>query len=265
MQNGTAASPLFQKQKRIKRLMSLALLAAALVFSIWYIKFDFTEFINGIPLFFNFIFSDFLPPKMTHMDSYFKPVLDTLIFSVVSTFMASAFGLAVAFLMARNTSPHPAVRIVFRGIISFVRNVPFLVWASLLVVIFGVGTMPGLFALVLFGACFLARVYAESIEELDKETTEALSASGATYLQIIKHAIIPQFMPGYYSWTLFMFEINIRSSAILGLVGAGGIGSNLKQAMDLFQYGRASMIIVILIVLILAVEFTTQKVRERIL
>lgn len=254
-----------QRQKKAKRMVSLALLAGALAFSIWYVKFDLIEFISGIPLFLNFLFTDFLPPNFANMDSYLRPVIDTLIFAVVGTFISSALGLVIAFLMARNTAPHPAVRIVLRGIVSFVRNVPFLVWASLLVVIFGVGAMPGLFSLLVFGTCFLARVYAESIEELDKEATEALEASGATYGQIIKHAIIPQFMPGYFSWTLFMFEINIRASAILGLVGAGGIGSNLKQSLDLFQYSRASMIIVILIVLILAVEFLTQRIRERIL
>lgn len=264
MYNETA-SPVFQRQKKAKRVLSLGLLAAALVFSVWYVKFDFIEFISGIPIFMTFIFADFLPPNLTNLKSYIGPVLDTLIFAVVGTFISSALGLVTAFLMARNTSPHPVIRIILRGIVSFVRNVPFLVWASLLVVIFGVGTMPGLFALLVFGTCFLARVYAESIEELDRESTEALEASGAGYVQIIKHAIIPQFMPAYFSWTLFMFEINIRASAILGLVGAGGIGSNLKQSMDLFQYGRASMIIVILIVLILAVEFLTQKIRERIL
>lgn len=264
MYNETAALAL-RKQKKAKRLASLALLAAALVFSIWYIEFDLVEFITGIPIFISFLFTDFLPPNLGNMDSYVRPVADTLIFAVVATCMSSSLGMVIAFMSARNTSPHPVIRLVLRGIVSFVRNVPFLVWASLLVVIFGVGAMPGLFALVLFGTCFLGRVYAESIEELDKEATEALEASGATYGQLIRHAIIPQFMPGYYSWTLFMFEINIRASAILGLVGAGGIGSNLKQAMDLFQYSRASMIIVILIALILAVEFITQKVRERIL
>lgn len=264
MYDNTAALAL-QKQKKAKRTVSLALLAAALVFSIWYIKFDFIEFITGIPIFLSFLFTDFLPPNMGNMNSYIRPVVDTLIFAVVGTAFSSVMGLVIAFLMARNTSPHPAIRVVLRGIVSFFRNVPFLVWASLLVVIFGVGSMPGLMALVLFGTCFLARVYAESIEEMEKDATEALEASGASYGQLIKHAIIPQFMPSYYSWTLFMFEINIRASSILGLVGAGGIGSNLKQAMDLFQYSRASMIIVILIVLILVVEFTTQKIRERIL
>jgi phosphonate transport system permease protein len=152
-----------------------------------------------------------------------------------------------------------------RGGISFLRNIPFLVWASVLVVIFGVGTMPGLFALVLFGSSFLSRVYAESIEELNKEGLEALHACGATYLQKLKHAIIPQFLPGFYSWTLFMFEINIRASAILGLVGAGGMGSILKQTMDLFQYSKTSTVIAIMVILILIVEFVTHRVRERLI
>ncbi|MFD1952758.1 PhnE/PtxC family ABC transporter permease, partial [Paenibacillus thailandensis] len=140
MYNDTAALSL-RKQKKAKRLTNLALLAAALVFSIWYIDFNLIEFLTGIPIFLTFLFTDFLPPNLDNMDSYIRPVLDTLIFSVVASCISSVLGLIIAFLSARNTAPHPAIRIVLRGIVSFVRNVPFLVWASLLVVIFGVGAM----------------------------------------------------------------------------------------------------------------------------
>ncbi|MCC3374295.1 phosphonate ABC transporter, permease protein PhnE [Cohnella sp. REN36] len=253
------------RQKKAKRLLSLFLFVAATIFSIWFIKFDIVAFFNGIPLFLNFLFVDFMPPNVNDLAKYVRPVLDTLAFGVVATVISSVIALVIAFLMAHNTAPHPVVRVALRSVVSFIRNVPFLVWASILVVLFGVGTMPGIFALISLGIGFLARLYAESIEEIDKHAVEAVEATGATYLQKLKQAIIPQFMPGYISWTLFMFEITIRASAILGLVGAGGIGSQIKLTMDLFQYSKTATVVTIMILMILAVEYVTQRIRERLL
>ncbi|AFC30806.1 phosphonate ABC transporter permease [Paenibacillus mucilaginosus 3016] len=250
---------------RAGRRALLAALVLLTAFSLVYIRFDAAEFLLGIPIFIRFLFEDFLPPNPSHLQGYLKPVADTLIYAVIATFCSSVLGVALALLMARSTTPHPAVRTVLRGLLSLLRNIPFLAWASLLVVIFGVGTTAGLIALILFGCGFLARLYAESIEELDRDSIEALEACGATYGQRIRHAIIPQFLPAFYSWTLFMFEINIRASAVLGLVGAGGIGSLIKQTMDLFQYGKTSMVITIMIVMILAVELVTNQIRRRII
>jgi phosphonate transport system permease protein len=251
--------------QKMKRTLSLVLFVIVLGFSIWFVEMNPLDLFQSIPVFLQFLFKDFFPPNVSDIITYVGPVVDTLIFAVVATCLSSCLGIIIGFCMAHNTTPHPAIRLFFRGGISFLRNIPFLVWASILVVIFGVGTMPGLFALVLFGSSFLSRVYAESIEELNKEGLEALHACGATYLQKLKHAIIPQFLPGFYSWTLFMFEINIRASAILGLVGAGGMGSILKQTMDLFQYSKTSTVIAIMVILILIVEFVTHRVRERLI
>lgn len=253
------------RQRKTKRLLSLVFFVAALLFSIWYIEFDLIEFLTGIPIFVRFLTVDFFPPNVSDVSSYVRPVLDTVAFGIVATFIASMVGLIIGFMMAHNTTPYPVIRMGLRGMVSFSRNVPFLVWASILVVLFGVGSMPGIFALIIFGSGFLSRVYAEAIEEIDPHTLEALDACGATYLQKLKHAIMPQFIPGFISWTLFMFEITIRASAVLGLVGAGGIGSQIKQTMDLFQYSKTATVITIMVVMILAVEFLTQRIRERLI
>lgn len=252
-------------QRKAKRQLSLALFLAAFLLAVWYIQFDIMSFVEGIPIFIRFLLFDFFPPNGSDLGAYAQPVLDTLAFGVVATCISACLGILFGFLMAHNTTPHPAVRTAVRGVICFVRNVPFLVWASLLVVIFGVGALPGIIALILFGSGFLSRVYAESLEEADKHPLEALDACGATYWHKVKHAVIPQFMPGFISWTLFMFEITIRASAVLGLVGAGGIGSQIKLTMDLFQYSRTATVITIMIVMILAVEFMTKRIKERLL
>lgn len=254
-----------KEQKKIKRYFSLIFFLLIVGLAMWYVDFNFIELAKSIPVFLGFIFTDFLPPNFSDVKKYVGPVLDTIFVAVIATCVSSFLAMILAIFMASNTTPHPVFRIVCRGIVSFLRSIPFLLWAALLVVVFGVGVLPGLLGLILYGTAFLARVYAESVEELGSECTEAIEAVGATYVHQLKHAIIPQFIPSFFSWTLFMFEINLRGSAILGIVGAGGIGSLIKGTMDLFQYSKTSTVIMILITMILVVEYITTRIRERII
>lgn len=265
MNNGLDNMVKKSQGKKIKRIFSLFFFLLVVIFAMQYVNFSFTELIHSIPLFISFIFVDFFPPNFSDLHLYIEPVLNTLFIAIVVTCISSVLAMTAAFFMAHNTTPHPIFRYISRGIVTFLRTIPFLLWASLLVVILGVGTLPGIVGLILFGSAFLARVYAESIEEIGTATVEALETVGSTYLQKVKHAIIPQFLPSFYSWTLFMFEINIRASAILGIVGAGGVGVIIKETMDLFQYSKTSTVITIMIVLVLVVEFITNQLRRRLI
>lgn len=251
--------------KKLKKTMTMLLIVTIVAFSIWYVEFNIFELIEAIPTFFSFIFTDFFPPNINDFSFYLKPVIETILIAFIATGFASIFGLVFAILIARNTAPNNIIRMALKAILTFCRNIPSLVWASVLVIIFGIGNLPGLIALVIFGTSFLARVYSEAIEELDDHVVEAIEACGGNYFHILKHAIFPQFMPSFLNWTLFMVEIGIRASAILGLVGAGGLGTIIKQTMDLFQYSKTSMAIVIMIVLIVCIEIVSQKLRERII
>lgn len=248
-----------------KRITVIVSVVALTLFSMWYVNFNIAELLAAIPNFMAFLFFDFLPPNFSDMPMYIQPVIDTVLLAFLATGLSSIFGVLLALLIAKNTAPFRSMALMLRAVLSFCRNVPKLVWAAVLVIIFGIGNLPGLLAITIFGTSFLARVYAESIENLDDRATEAIYAVGGTKLHVIKHALLPQFLPSYLSWTLFMVELGIRASAILGLVGAGGLGTVIKQTMDLFQYSKTSAAIVILIVLIIAVETTSQKLRERIL
>ena len=154
------------------------------------------------------------------------------------------------------------LRFIARIFISFLRNIPVLVWAALLVYIFGIGNMVGLIALVFATLGFLARSYSESINEVAGSKLESLKASGASYLQILFHGLVPEFVPALINWTLFSFEINIRASAILGMVGAGGIGIMIQTNIRLFKYREALSLIVILITMVLVTEILTNKIRR---
>lgn len=251
--------------KNVKKSLNIFLFLTLLIFSVWYVELNLVELIQAVPVFFQFIFFDFLPPDMSQLTTFIGPVIDTILLAFIATGIACTLGLVLAILMAQNTAPSKLIRLILKAVLTFCRNIPSLVWAAILVVIFGVGNLPGLLALVVFGTSFLARVYAEAIEELDGHVEEAIVAVGGNYFHVLKHAIMPQFMPSFLNWSLFMVEIGIRASAILGLVGAGGLGTLIKQTMDLFQYDKTAMVILIMIGLIMVVELTSQKLRERII
>ena len=166
--------------------------------------------------------------------------------------------------LSDKTNPITPLRLLCRGIISFLRNVPVLVWASILVYMFGVGEIVGLLALIIATLGFLSRSYAESISEIAGSHLEALQTAGASYGQVLVHGLIPEFLPSWINWTLFSFEINIRASAILGMGGAGGIGVLIQTNLKLFKYQEACAIILVVIVIVLLTEFMTNKIRRMI-
>lgn len=233
--------------------------------SLYTVDFQIMEFLGGIPEFLRFLFVDFLPPSFQDITTFVKPVIDTLFYAIVATVISSMLGMVIAFLIAIDTAPSKFLRMILKGFCSLLRNIPILVWASLLVLIFGIGKIPGVLSLIIFGTGFLARSYAEAIEEMDKNGIEALQACGANYLQQLFRGYLPIFLPYFYSWTLFMFEIDIKASTILGIVGAGGIGISLKESLALFQYHKAATIMLIMMAMILIVEWISEEMKRRLI
>ena len=227
-----------------------------------YIKFDFAEFLAAIPEFFRFLFMDFLPPSLRNWKEYVEPVLDTFCFAILATFVSSLLAVVLAFLAAGRIPALAPFQYVIKLFASIIRNIPVLVWASILVLIFGIGQIPGVLSLIIFDIGFLIRAYSEALEEMSGDFQEALKALGVSPLVRIVRGEIPMFLPSFYSWMLFIFEINIRASAILGIVGAGGLGVKLKEATGMFRYHEAAAIIVVMVVMILGVEMITGKVKE---
>lgn len=215
----------------------------------------------GFPQFAAFFVTRFLPPAFVHIAEYLPAVLGTVLFAVVATYLSAFLAFLFGLLMS-EFNPFPPLRQLIRFVVSFLRNVPVLVWASILVYVFGVGEIVGLLALVIATLGFLARSYAESINEVISRRLEALTATGASFGQVLLHGLIPEFIPAWISWTLFSFEINIRASAILGMVGAGGIGVLIQTNLKLFQYQDACAIILIVIAIVLMTEFLTNKARS---
>ena len=244
----------------------LDLLGAAVVFCgcMAYLEISPSEAVKGFPAFVRFFVIKFLPASFKNIRAYVPAVIDTVLFAVAATYLSTALSFLFGLLMSDKTNPITPLRLLCRGIISFLRNVPVLVWASILVYMFGVGEIVGLLALIIATLGFLSRSYAESISEIAGSHLEALQTAGASYGQVLVHGLIPEFLPSWINWTLFSFEINIRASAILGMVGAGGIGVLIQTNLKLFKYQEACAIILVVIVIVLLTEFMTNKIRRMI-
>ncbi len=211
------------------------------------------------------LFMTMWPPDVSRIDRVFWKLVETLQMAIAGAAIGLVLSLPLAILAADGLSPHPIVRTLARGLIAFFRTIPDLVWAIIFIIIVGLGPAAGVMAIAVDKIGFAGRFFAEAMEETDKGPREALSALGASKLGIIFSAVIPAAMPSFTATSLFALEKAVRGSAALGLVGAGGIGVDLKVAFDLFDYDQALTIILMLLILVVAVERGSDWVRSKII
>lgn len=211
------------------------------------------------------ILARMFPPELERLPQILWQLLITFQMAVVGCVLGLLLSFPLAILAADGISPHPVVKAMSRGLIAFFRTVPDLVWALLFVIAVGLGPPAGVLAIMVDKIGFAGRFFAEAMEETDKGPREALSAMGATRMGVIFSAIVPQAMPSFIATSLFSLEKAVRGSVILGLVGAGGIGVELKVAFDLFDYDTAATIIISIFLLVVAVEQTSNWIRRRII
>ena len=209
--------------------------------------------------------SQMFPPSTERLEAVLWSLLQTFQMAVAGTILGLALSLPLAILAAPSLSPHPFIVWIVRGLVALFRTVPDLVWAIVFVIAVGLGPAAGVLALMVDTTGFAARFFAEAMEETDKGPREALSALGASRSGIIFSAVIPQALPSMINTSLFSLEKATRGSVVLGLVGAGGIGIELKVSLELFEYDQAATIIIAIFLLVLAVERASTWVRNRIL
>ena len=252
----------FVTQKKIKLGFNLLLIGLICFMSFMYLEVNVMDIFTSLPRLIQFFSENFLPPNLNNFRAYMGPVIDTLLFAVVGTYISAILSFALGLLMSEQMNESPILRGGVRFFISFLRNIPILIWASLLIFVFGIGNMVGLIALILTTVGFLSRSYAESIDEIAGSKLEALQASGANCFQILVHGLIPEFIPSWINWTLFSFEINIRASAILGTVGAGGLGILIQTNLNLRNFREATTLILILVIMVLVTEIAVSRLRR---
>ncbi len=206
-----------------------------------------------------------IPPKISYMERLWVPVWDTLNIATLGTVIALAIAIPVAFAAARNTTPHPIVRAIAIFIIVASRSVNSLIWALILVLILGPGVLAGTIAIGLRSVGFCAKLLYEGIEEIDHSQVEAIEATGASRMQQMLYGIVPQVLPTFAGVGVFRWDINIRESTILGLVGAGGIGLELNGSINTLAWTQVSMILLVILLTVVISEWVSAKVRGAII
>jgi len=207
-----------------------------------------------------------MPPKWTYMETLWRPIWDTVAIATLGTLMAVVMAFPIAFLAARNTTPSPAfVRPIALFIIVASRSINSLLWALMLVTVLGPGVLAGVFAIGFRSIGFVAKLLYEAIEEINETQVEAVTATGASGPQVLNYGIVPQILPAFAGISVFRWDINIRESAVLGLVGAGGIGLQLSASIDTVTWTQVSVILIVILATVIVSEWVSAKVRHSII
>jgi phosphonate transport system permease protein len=194
---------------------------------------------------------------------WLKLLAETLLLSYVGTTIGAVGAFGMSFFAAANLSPHPAVRFITRRLLEFCRTVPSIVFALIFVIAFGLGPMAGVLAIAIHSIGALGKLYSEQAENIDMKPLEGVRSTGASWLSSIRFAVLPQVMPGFASYTLLRFEINVREASVMGFVGAGGIGQELVVAVRKFFYSDVSAILLMIIVTVFVIDICTGWLRGR--
>ncbi|WP_139996716.1 phosphonate ABC transporter, permease protein PhnE [Paenibacillus paridis] len=192
-----------------------------------------------------------------------RGLLDTLAISVLGTFISTLLCLPLAFWAAVNMSNSRAISGSGKMLLSFIRAVPEMVLALMFIKAVGPGSFAGVLALGLHSVGMLGKLFADEVENMDKGPVEALLSSGANQLQILWFAVLPQVLPGFLSYMLYRFEINMRSATILGVIGAGGIGTPLIFALSTRNWDRVGIILLGIVILITIIDLISGAIRRR--
>jgi phosphonate transport system permease protein len=204
----------------------------------------------------------------TNLDQLFSPRLrrafvETLRLAIVSTVAGAIVALPMALWSTRFGAPTRVVRVVVRGVANVIRAFPDVLWAMLFVAAVGIGVLPGLLALFFFTIAVVVKLTADTLDGIDTGPIEAADASGAGHSQMLRTAAVPQILPAYTSFVLYAFELNLRASAVIGLVGAGGIGEWIKFYSSLDRWEAVWGIVVMFVIIVFVVDQLSAWLRRR--
>jgi phosphonate transport system permease protein len=224
--------------------------------------FDAKRFAEGIPALAQLV-SEMVPPDFSRWQSWLRPLLDTLAMSIAGTILAVILSLPLALVAAPNTTPSATLAHVARLVLSFLRSVPELIMGIIFVAAVGFGALPGVLALALHSVGMVGKFYAEAIEHADPRPLEAARAAGATRVQVITHAVLPQVLPQLADITIYRWEYHFRASTVLGIVGAGGIGFELIAALRMIAYDQVAAILITILACVVVVDSLGAALRKR--
>lgn len=209
------------------------------------------------------ILAEVFQPNFAFFPRTVEPMLETIQMAIIASTIGCAVALPAAFLASRVTAPGRITFGVSRSVLSVIRALPDLLYALVFVTAVSIGPLAGILALIFFNIGVGAKLLSETVDAVDRGPLEAANAAGAAHVEMVRTAVLPQVLPNYVAYSLYVFELNIRASTVIGIVGAGGIGNTLNAQMGFFNFSNVGLIVLELFVLVLAIELVSIALRRR--
>lgn len=237
--------------------------AVYLALALGSLEVNWTRLVDGAGRGWQFVRAFTPPDFVSRRGEIAEGLAESLVMTVTSTAVGIALSIPVGLGAARNLTRRP-VYLVCRGIVAAARTLQEVIVAILFVAMVGFGPLAGMLTLSFATIGFLGKLLAEDIEDTDPGQLEAIRATGASWLQLLNYGVQPQVTPRLVGLALYRFDINFRESAVIGIVGAGGIGATLNTAFDRYEYDTAAAILLSIIAIVMAAEYLSGIIRRRV-
>jgi len=250
------------RKTRRKGIVQAALVCIIVLVCLWM-----TETLNGprladgLPAI-GIVLGEMVPPDFSRWRAWLSPLLDTLAMSVAGTALSVALSLPLGLLAARNTTPNRYAYHGARFVLNTLRSIPELIMGIIFVAAVGFGMLPGVLALGLHSVGMVGKFFAEAIEHAHPAPIEAAEATGASRLQVIQFAVLPQVLPQFGDVTMYRWEYNFRASTVMGMVGAGGIGTELVGSLRLLDYPQVGALLLVILAAVTLVDLLSTRLRR---
>ncbi|MCW9132451.1 phosphonate ABC transporter, permease protein PhnE [Bacillus paramycoides] len=247
---------------KLKHMLTAAIIILLLWVSGVQVDASFSKLVTGFPNMMDLL-KEMVPPDWGYFRVITTAILDTIRMAIIGTTLGAILAIPLALFAASNVFSNMALYGPARFVLNLIRTIPDLLLAAIFVAIFGIGPLPGILALTFFSIGLVAKLLYESIESIDPGPLEAMTAVGANKVQWIVYAVIPQVKAHFVSYVLYTFEVNVRAAAVLGLVGAGGIGLYYDRTLGFLQYQQTASIIIYTLVVVLGIDYISTLLREK--
>ena len=247
---------------KLKHMLTVILVILLLWGSSVQVDASFSKLVVGFPNMMDLL-KEMVPPDWSYFQVITTAMLDTIRMAIIGTTLGAILAIPLALFAASNVFTSVFLYGPARLILNFIRTIPDLLLAAIFVAIFGIGPLPGILALTFFSIGLVAKLLYESIESIDPGPLEAMTAVGANKVQWIVYGVIPQVKAHFVSYVLYTFEVNVRAAAVLGLVGAGGIGLYYDRTLGFLQYQQTASIIIYTLVVVLLIDYISTVLRGK--
>jgi len=193
---------------------------------------------------------------------YLRLTWETILMAITATLLATGLAVVLSLLAARNVTPHPAIGAAARRFLEFCRGVPEILFALTFVFAVGIGPLAGVLAIFIHATGALGKLFSEVVENASMRPVDGITAVGGTWAQRMRYGIIPQVLPNFTSYALWRFEINVRASAVVGFVGAGGIGQELNHVISFYSDDRVSAVLLLVVLTVTIIDLVSERLRH---